>query len=163
MDSVNLATSIVTGSPLLVLRVMVDKAYLFLSNKKETTCIDLQKGEVWSVGSGVWPVSSGVWPVSKYMCTVLHLHVCVTYTYVCICWCVYVYVHVCVCVSMCACMFVCRYPAHTYFTTSWWGVSKHWVRCSLRYEWVCPLWASIKYQQSERFFFLGGGGGGERE
>ena len=37
-----MATSIVTGSPLLVLRVMLDNAYVFLANKKEN--IDLQKG-----------------------------------------------------------------------------------------------------------------------
>ena len=39
-----MATSVVTGSPLLVLRVVVDHAYFFLSPEKET--IDLQNGKL---------------------------------------------------------------------------------------------------------------------
>ena len=53
-----MATSIVTGSPLLVLRVMLDNAYLFLANKKES--IDLKKGNVCVV----------------WMCTCVRVYVC---------------------------------------------------------------------------------------
>ncbi|KAL5463584.1 hypothetical protein EMCRGX_G032495 [Ephydatia muelleri] len=65
VDSVNMATSIVTGSPLLVLRVMLDNAYVFLANKKEN--IDLQKESVCVVEVDLFDLTLRVCSVSPEM------------------------------------------------------------------------------------------------
>ena len=65
VDSVNMATSIVTGSPLLVLRVMLDNAYLFLANKKES--IDLKKESVCVVEMNLFDLTLRVCSVSPEM------------------------------------------------------------------------------------------------